>query len=113
MNPSEDLLSLGGNQLLFLCSRSPIFAVAKASRHAVVRHRSHWPARPSIATPEGTNTPRKLTLMALKAHTSTQKAHRALKAHTSTPLVPYKNMAHDRPSDPFQGVTRASLSVAA
>jgi hypothetical protein len=57
MNPSEDLLSLGGNQLLFLCSRSPIFAVAKASRHAAVRHRSHWPARPSTATPEGTNTP--------------------------------------------------------
>ncbi len=33
MNLSEDLLSLGGNQLLFLCSFSRIFAVAKAPHH--------------------------------------------------------------------------------
>src|SRR5271154_3286534 len=33
MNLSEDLLSLGGNQLLFLCSCSLIFAVAKAPHH--------------------------------------------------------------------------------
>ena len=33
MNLSEYLLSLGGNQLLFLCSCSLIFAVAKAPHH--------------------------------------------------------------------------------
>jgi hypothetical protein len=33
MNLSEDLLSLGGNQLLFLCSFSLIFAAAKAPHY--------------------------------------------------------------------------------
>ncbi len=37
MNLSEDLLSLGGNQLLFLCSCSLIFAVAKAPAMAAVK----------------------------------------------------------------------------
>jgi len=37
MNPSEDSLSLGGSQLLYLCSCSLIFAVVKAPTMAAVK----------------------------------------------------------------------------